>query len=91
MTMKTRIAKLEQAKSDAGDNKVTCILWSIVEKQADGTLKDDTCGVHILAGPFGGGMSLYRDADESSESLRDRAAVEIIRIHGRVDNDWSSH
>lgn len=91
MTIKTRIAKLEQAKPDEGDDKVTCILWSIVKKQADGSLKDDTCGVHILAGPFGDGMSLYRDAGESSESLRDRAAVEIIRIHGRLDKDWSSH
>jgi len=85
MTIKNRIQKLEQAKPRQGDNWVNCILWSIAKKQPDGTLTEEIAAAHILAGKYGDGLSLYRDAGESSQSLRERAEVEIIRIHGRLD------
>jgi len=85
MTIKTRIQKLEQAKPRQGDDWVKCVLWNVTKKQPDGTLTDELAAAHILAGKYGDGLSLYRDAGESSQSLRDRAEVEIIRIHGRLD------
>ncbi|MCX7298973.1 MAG: hypothetical protein NTX73_01060 [Rhodobacterales bacterium] len=89
MTIKNRIEKLEQAQPRQGDDWVKCVLWSIAKKLADGTVTDDLSAVHILAGQFGDGLSLYRQDGESSQSLRDRAAVEIIRIHGKLDDDWN--
>ena len=88
MTIRTRIEKLEKAEPSQGDDKITTVLWRTVLKQADGIWTEETHGVHILAGPFGDGMSLYRSDNESSESLHQRAAAEMLRIHGKIDYDW---